>query len=372
MSTASKESGRQRGRLRLNNCQPSSSVGPRAIGATATAVEGASDVDTARNVAERAAWQTSRMLSSPVNPTLRALLESTTAQLGGLGGLARREAETLICAALELPRSRLITDPDWPVPETLAARVTQWTRRRAAGEPLAYLIGEREFWSRSFRVDSAVLVPRPETELLIERALATGDDLADMAHSSAGLARAERTPPSIRAVDLGTGSGAIALTLALERPTWQVQAVERSDAALRLARANAARLEGEHSGSNPVVFHSGSWFEPLGEQQFDVIVSNPPYVAADDPVLESDGLRHEPRAALTPGTDAFADLQHILERAPQHLTAGGALLLEHGSTQGAELRARLVARGFAHVVSHRDLAGHERVTEGRWLPAPSH
>jgi len=150
-----------------------------------------------------------------------------------------------------------------------------------------------------------------------------------------------------------------------------VHAVERSESALRVARANAARLGAARLESSHVVFHAGSWFEPLAQQRFDLIVSNPPYVAADDPVLQSDGLRYEPSTALTPGADAFADLQHILAEAPRHLTAGGVLLLEHGSTQAAELRARLVARGFAHVVSHRDLAGHERVTEGRWLPAPS-
>lgn len=276
--------------------------------------------------------------------------------LDGLGEHARREAETLVFSALSIPRSRAITDPDWLVPEALALRVQQWAQRRAAGEPLAYLTGEREFWSRSFAVDASVLVPRPETELLIERALLAGDGIS---------------APSIRAVDLGTGSGAIALTLALERPTWQVHAVERSESALRVARANAARLGAARLESSHVVFHAGSWFEPLAQQRFDLIVSNPPYVAADDPVLQSDGLRYEPSTALTPGADAFADLQHILAEAPRHLTAGGVLLLEHGSTQAAELRARLVARGFAHVVSHRDLAGHERVTEGRWLPAPS-
>ena len=297
------------------------------------------------------------MLASPITPTLRALLASTTSTLGAFGAHARREAETLICAALALPRSRLITEPEWPVPEALALRVQQWAERRAAGEPLAYLVGEREFWSRSFAVDAAVLVPRPETELLVERALLAGDRWV--------LDGCSATP--FRALDLGTGSGAIALTLALERPQWQVHAVERSESALRVARANAARL-----GASHVVFHAGSWFAPLAQQMFELIVSNPPYVAADDPVLQSDGLRHEPHEALTPGADEFADLQHILEQAPLHLTAGGVLLLEHGSTQAAELRARLVARGFAHVVSHRDLAGHERVTEGRWLPAPSH
>lgn len=287
--------------------------------------------------------------------------------LDGLGEHARREAETLVFSALSIPRSRAITDPDWLVPEALALRVQQWAQRRAAGEPLAYLTGEREFWSRSFAVDASVLVPRPETELLIERALLAGDGFRGEGLRSEGIA-----VPAIRAVDLGTGSGAIALTLALERPTWQVHAVERSESALRVARANAARLGAARLESSHVVFHAGSWFEPLAQQRFDLIVSNPPYVAADDPVLQSDGLRYEPSTALTPGADAFADLQHILAEAPRHLTAGGVLLLEHGSTQAAELRARLVARGFAHVVSHRDLAGHERVTEGRWLPAPSH
>jgi release factor glutamine methyltransferase len=313
------------------------------------------------------------MPASTVTPTLRAVLESTTVALDGLGEHARREAETLVFSALSIPRSRAITDPDWLVPEALALRVQQWAQRRAAGEPLAYLTGEREFWSRSFAVDASVLVPRPETELLIERALLAGDGFR-----GEGIAA-----PAIRAVDLGTGSGAIALTLALERPAWQVHAVERSESALRVARANAARLgaaarveaahrlEAARLESSHVVFHAGSWFEPLAQQRFDLIVSNPPYVAADDPVLQSDGLRYEPSTALTPGADAFADLQHILAEAPRHLTAGGVLLLEHGSTQAAELRARLVARGFAHVVSHRDLAGHERVTEGRWLPAPS-
>ena len=287
--------------------------------------------------------------------------------LDGLGEHARREAETLVFSALSIPRSRAITDPDWLVPEALALRVQQWAQRRAAGEPLAYLTGEREFWSRSFAVDASVLVPRPETELLIERALLAGDGFRGEGLRSEGIAA-----PAIRAVDLGTGSGTIALTLALERPTWQVHAVERSESALRVARANAARLGAARLESSHVVFHAGSWFEPLAQQRFDLIVSNPPYVAADDPVLQSDGLRYEPSTALTPGADAFADLQHILAEAPRHLTAGGVLLLEHGSTQAAELRARLVARGFAHVVSHRDLAGHERVTEGRWLPAPSH
>ena len=292
--------------------------------------------------------------------------------LDGLGEHARREAETLVFSALSIPRSRAITDPDWLVPEALALRVQQWAQRRAAGEPLAYLTGEREFWSRSFAVDASVLVPRPETELLIERALLAGDGFRGEGLRGEGLRSEGIAVPAIRAVDLGTGSGAIALTLALERPTWQVHAVERSESALRVARANAARLGAARLESSQVVFHAGSWFEPLAQQRFDLIVSNPPYVAADDPVLQSDGLRYEPSTALTPGADAFADLQHILAEAPRHLTAGGVLLLEHGSTQAAELRARLVARGFAHVVSHRDLAGHERVTEGRWLPAPSH
>ena len=265
-----------------------------------------------------------------------------------LGEAARREAETLVLAALGLGRGTLIADPDRPLSDAETRRVADWTARRADGVPLAYLTGEREFWSLPLRVGPAVLVPRPETETLVERTLQRGDAWQATTGS----------PPAV--VDLGTGSGAIALALAIERPDWAVSAVDRSRDALDMARDNARRL-----GLGRIEWLHGDWYAPLGDRRFALLVSNPPYVAADDPVLSGDSLRHEPRTALTPGADALADLHALIDGAPAHLLSGGRLLMEHGATQAAAVRARLAARGFADIVSHRDPAGHERVTEGR-------
>jgi release factor glutamine methyltransferase len=161
-------------------------------------------------------------------------------------------------------------------------------------------------------------------------------------------------------VDLGTGSGAIALALATERPDWHIAAIDRSRAALDVARDNARRL-----GLGRLEWLEGDWFAPLGARRVALLASNPPYVAADDPLLQGDSLRHEPRGALTPGADALADLHTLIDAAPRHLLPGGRLLLEHGASQGAAVRARLAAQGYADIVSHADPAGHERVTEGR-------
>ncbi|MEY2624755.1 MAG: peptide chain release factor N(5)-glutamine methyltransferase [Gammaproteobacteria bacterium] len=260
-----------------------------------------------------------------------------------------REAEALVLCRLGLPRSTLYSDPDRILSTIERANIEAWLARRCRGEPLAYLIGEREFWSLNFEVSPAVLVPRPETELLVERALRIGDELE----------RAGNALPHV--LDLGTGSGAIAIALAHERPGWRVMAVERSESALAVARRNASR----HAVPNLELLQ-GDWFEPVSHQRFDIVVSNPPYVSADDPLLGGDSLRHEPREALTPGPDALRDLARIIDEAPRYLEAGGRLLLEHGARQGEPLRSKLVARGFAHVVSHTDLSGQERVTEGQW------
>jgi release factor glutamine methyltransferase len=257
--------------------------------------------------------------------------------------IERRDAELLLAAAWNLSRGALIARADDPVPPEVQARFDDWRTRRAAGEPVAYLLGRREFWSMTFEVTPAVLVPRPETELLVERVL-------------------ERvTVTQARIVDLGTGSGAIAIALAHERPRWRVSATDVSDDALTVARRNGARLVPER-----IEWHAGDWFQALGTRRFDAVVSNPPYIEADDPVLTGDGLRHEPRGALTPGGDGFAALATLINESPDHLLPGGWLFLEHGATQGARLRGALVARGFSHVTSHRDLAGHERITEGQW------
>jgi release factor glutamine methyltransferase len=282
-------------------------------------------------------------------PRLGDIVTQTTLVLVPLlGGEARREAETVVLTALGFGRSALFSTPERPLTAAETARVADWAARRADGVPLAYLSGEREFWSLPLRVGPAVLVPRPETETLVAQALITGD----------AWCRSTASPAST--LDLGTGSGAIALAIAVERPDWPVTAVERSPAALAVARENALRLE-----VGRLEFLAGDWFAPLGTRRFAIVVSNPPYVAADDPVLHGDSLRHEPRTALTPGIDALADLHALIDAAPDHLLPGGTLLLEHGADQAAAVRERLAARGYAGIVSHRDPAGHERVTEGR-------
>jgi release factor glutamine methyltransferase len=263
-----------------------------------------------------------------------------TAASSNPAGIARLDAAVLLAHVLGVPRARLNSHPETLVDAAQSEHYRKLLARRAAGEPLAYLTGVREFWSLQLAVSPEVLVPRPETELLVERALL--------------LNPASRA----RIADLGTGSGAIALALARERSQWQVLATDLSSAALAVARANAAAL-----GLTHVEFRAGDWYEPLGTERFDLLLSNPPYVAAADPALRE--LRHEPPLALTPGEDAFAALRALVLGAPQHLVEGGWLLLEHGATQAAQLRAALVLAGFRHVRSHRDLAGHERMTEGQ-------
>ena len=214
-------------------------------------------------------------------------------------------------------------------------------RRRAGGEPLAYIHGRREFWSLELDVTPAVLVPRPDTERLVELVLQT----------------LPATPRSV--VDLGTGSGAIALALAHERPRWTITATDASDDALSVARGNAARL-----GLDRIEFLHGRWFAPLAGRRFDAIVSNPPYVAPDDPALAA--LIHEPRRALVADDDGHADLLELVREGPNHLAAGGWLLLEHGASQGARVADALVTRGFRRVVCVPDLAGRDRVCCAQW------
>jgi release factor glutamine methyltransferase len=251
------------------------------------------------------------------------------------------DAAILLAFSLGIARVRLKSHPEEARSAADLERYLACIERRAQGEPLAYITGRRDFWTLELHVTRDVLVPRPETELLVERALALC------------------SAPVAQVLDLGTGSGAIALSLAAERSGWQVLGIDASPAALAVARDNARRL-----GLSAVGFESGNWFSGLAGRRFDLVLSNPPYVAAHDPALLT--LKHEPRQALTPGEDALADLRAIIRAAPDHLHAGGWLALEHGATQAAAVAHELVARGFGSVRSHRDLGGHERVTEGQW------
>jgi release factor glutamine methyltransferase len=291
------------------------------------------------------------------NHTTQGLLEHGTSRLAGSSDSAALDAELLLAHVLSVPRARFRSHPeDVPAPAQRSLYL-ELIERRARGEPLAYIVGYRDFWTLKLAVSPAVLVPRPETELLVERALAL------------------RTERVARVVDLGTGSGAIALALASERPEWQVTATDISGEALAVARGNA-----RSHGLMRVEFLQGDWLEPLSGRKFDVIVSNPPYIGAEEPEMASPALRFEPRGALTPAahaaplratSDALASLRIIIQSAPPHLEPGGWLLLEHGSTQATQVARALVERGFRHVRSHRDLAGHERMTEGQWPPPVS-
>ncbi|MGH8149401.1 MAG: peptide chain release factor N(5)-glutamine methyltransferase [Steroidobacteraceae bacterium] len=276
---------------------------------------------------------------------LSAALEALAAPHGPAPDARTRqlEAELLLAHVLDAPRARLKSHPEEPRSAGERGCYLALVERRRAGEPLAYLVGRKAFWSLDLSVGPQVLVPRPETELLVERALAL------------------RPEPTGTAADLGTGSGAIALALASERPGWQITATDLSEEALRIARHNASRL-----GARNVQLLHGDWFAPLAARRVHLVVSNPPYIAGGDPVLAAPPLVYEPRMALSPGRDPMTHLLAIIRTAPRHLEPGGWLLLEHGATQAEDVARELVARGFNHVRSHRDLAGHARMTEARW------
>ncbi|MDP9200123.1 MAG: peptide chain release factor N(5)-glutamine methyltransferase [Pseudomonadota bacterium] len=261
-------------------------------------------------------------------------------QLAAGSSSAALDAALLLAHVLGLSRAALAARPELELTAAQAVRLGQLAVRRAVGEPLAYLTGRREFWSLELDVTPDVLVPRPETELLVEWALE---------------ALVGRPHPAV--LDLGTGSGAIALAIARERPDATVTAVDISEPALAVARGNAGRLALAN-----LQFLAGNWFEPVAAARFDVIVSNPPYIAAGDPALGE--LAHEPRVALVAGDDGLRALETICAGAGSRLASGGCLLVEHGATQGEQVRAGMAKSGFTGIESRRDLAGRERATRG--------
>ena len=250
------------------------------------------------------------------------------------------ENRILLCHALQLPRVALITQAERALTSEEAGTLAGLVQRRLDGEPIAYIVGEREFFGLPFRVSPAVLIPRPDTELIVELALT-------------------RLAPRARLLDMGTGSGAIAVALAHTRPDATVTALDVSDAALDIAQANAA------ANGARVRFLRSDWYAALGEERFDLIASNPPYIASGDRHLSEGDLRFEPTGALTDHADGLSALRIIVDGACAHLEPGGWLLLEHGYDQAEAVRALLAARGFTEVQSWRDLAGIERVSGGR-------
>lgn len=257
--------------------------------------------------------------------------------------LPASEARLLLGKVLDRPAAWLIAHDDEVLDEDALTAFASLVARRAGGEPAAYLLGQREFFGREFMVSPAVLIPRPETELLIDVALRAKVGVGD----------------TLRILDLGTGSGCIAITLALEMPQAQVTAVDASAAALEIARINADR----HGVA--VSLRQSDWFEALGDECFDLIVANPPYIATGDPHLASGDLRHEPPAALASGADGLDSIRRIISQAPAHLYPGGQLWLEHGYDHASMVRDLLAGAGLTDIEQYRDLAGIVRVSGGQ-------
>lgn len=258
------------------------------------------------------------------------------------GESPRADADALLCHLLDCRRSYLMTWPEHELDAAQQATLAGWLARRLNGEPIAHLIGEREFWSLPLKVSPATLIPRPDTEVLVEQA----------------LARLPGGPCAL--LDLGTGTGAIALALKSERPDADVWAVDRMPAAAALARTNSAAL------GLPIEVRDGSWFAPLSDApRFAMIVSNPPYIDGADPHLDEGDVRFEPRSALVAEEQGLADIRLIVTQAPAHLVPGGWLLLEHGWDQGEAVRQLLLQQGYVQVETVRDYGDNERVTLGR-------
>jgi len=274
--------------------------------------------------------------------TAATWLAAATRQLAAVSQTARLDAEVLYCHVTGLDRTGVLAHPEHcPTPEQ-AEQLHDLLARRGNGEPVPYLTGQREFWSLALNVGPQVLIPRPETELLVECAL-------------------ERIPKGARwlLADIGTGSGAVALAIASERPACRIHAADISNEALDLARRNAQDL-----GIKNLEFRRGDCCDPLTDAPYDLILSNPPYVADDDPHLGAGDLRFEPRGALVGGADGLDIIRRLVRQAVDRLRPGGYLLLEHGADQGAAVRQLMQEAGLAHLAGYRDYAGHDRVCAG--------
>lgn len=269
---------------------------------------------------------------------------SLSEQLRGLSETPRLDCELLLCHLLNKPRSYLYAWPDAGLSQSQQQAYAQLLERRVAGEPVAHLTGRQGFWSLDLEVSPDTLIPRPETELLVEWAL-------------------QQFPNQpVRVADLGTGTGAIALALASERPAWQITATELHPGAVLLAQRNAERL-----GFNKVQILAGSWCSPLSGR-YDLILSNPPYIDAEHACLRLGDVRYEPHSALVAEQQGMADIVDIIHQAPGYLVKGGWLVFEHGYDQGKAVREQMSMAGFQLSFTQRDLNGHERITGGCYAP----
>jgi release factor glutamine methyltransferase len=290
--------------------------------------------------------------------SIRDILQTDAARLNTalvLGtATSRIEVQCLLQSVLKAPRSYLLAHPDQELSAAQHAAYDIMLQRRLLGEPIAHIMGEREFFGLNFRVTADTLIPRPETELLVELAL----QRIPSPGLSATLSRLQERE-EFRVLDLGTGSGAIAISIAHARPDAKVTAVDASEAALQVARENAQRL-----GISNVCFLHSDWFSALDGQRFDLIVSNPPYIAAGDVHLTQGDVRFEPMSALASGADGLDDIRRIVSQAGDFLEQGAWLLLEHGYDQAVQVREILRQNGFKEIISKKDIAGIDRVSGG--------
>lgn len=276
-------------------------------------------------------------------PTVAELLQGASQELASVSSTALLDAEILLCDVLDKSRTWLRTWPDKEINSEQQAAFNQYRERRLGGEPVAYIIGEQEFWSLPLKVTPATLIPRPETELLVELALELIVD------------------PAAEILDLGTGSGAIAIALASEKPGWGISALDYKDDALSVAIENAQRNQ------VTINFYTSNWFAGLpNDALFDALISNPPYIETGNVHLSEGDVRFEPISALVAENNGYADIEYIAAHGIKHLKSCGWLMVEHGFEQGARVRDIFMGLGYQSVATYKDLAGLERVTVGRF------
>ena len=275
--------------------------------------------------------------------TLAEALDWASSQLKNISDTPKLDAEVMLLHIIHQQRGYLYTWPDERLTSEQVTAFGEMVARRLLGTPIAHIVGEREFWSLPFMVNPTTLIPRPDTEILVETALNL--PLADNA----------------RVLDLGTGTGAIALSLAYEKSEWKITAVDKIIEAVALAKANRAHLK-----LPQVEIVQSDWFDSVGSYDFNLIVSNPPYIDETDEHLSQGDVRFEPQSALTAGEEGFADLYHIASCARDYLAPGGYLLLEHGYGQAIQLRDKMIELGYENVATVRDFGSNDRCTLGRW------
>ena len=275
---------------------------------------------------------------------IKWLLNAATSVFTAFSDSARLDSELLMCHVLDCNRTYLFTWSDKVLEQEVVEHFNRLVARREQGEPIAHITGNREFWSLDLSVNPSTLIPRPDTETLVEKAL----EIIEVKELDQG-----------KGLDLGTGTGAIALALASELPSWQWQGVDLSDDAVVLAKSNA-----EKNNINNVKFAQSNWFSNVSAEKFDLIVSNPPYIDPEDPHLNQGDVRFEPLSALIAPEHGMADVCYIIEKAKQYLKTGAAILIEHGYDQGSAVRAQFTDNNYHNVKTFKDLAGNDRVTVG--------